>query len=42
MRSLIDSGERCTWPKLEMVRQQTRISRTLRNILQRYEDTPVV
>ena len=34
---LIASGERCTWPKLEMIRQQTRISRTLRQILQRYE-----
>ena len=34
---LIASGERCTWPKLEMIRQQTRISRTLREILQCYE-----
>ncbi len=34
---LIASGERCTWPKLEMIRLQTRISRTLREILQRYE-----
>ncbi|WP_438952547.1 DUF3336 domain-containing protein [Porticoccus sp.] len=34
---LIASGERCTWPKLEMIRQQTRINRTLREILQRYE-----
>ncbi|TDG13465.1 DUF3336 domain-containing protein [Seongchinamella unica] len=39
---LIASGERCTWPKLEMIRQQTRISRKLRDILQRYEDVPVV
>jgi NTE family protein len=37
MRKLIASGERCTWPRLEMVRQQTRISRTLRKIMQRYE-----
>ena len=34
---LIASGERCTWPKLEMIRQQTRISRTLRAILQAYD-----
>jgi TAG lipase/steryl ester hydrolase/phospholipase A2/LPA acyltransferase len=39
---LIASGERCTWPKLEMIRQQTRISRTLRGILQRYYSEPVV
>ena len=42
MKKLIASGERCTWPKLEMIRQQTRISRVLREILQRYEDVPVV
>ena len=39
---LIASGERCTWPKLEMIRLQTRISRTLREILQRYEKSAVV
>ncbi|MEP6389419.1 MAG: DUF3336 domain-containing protein [Halioglobus sp.] len=39
---LIASGERCTWPKLEMIRLQTRISRTLREILQRYENNTVV
>ena len=39
---LIASGERCTWPKLEMIRLQTRISRTLREILQRYEKSVVV
>ncbi|MEH6584292.1 MAG: DUF3336 domain-containing protein [Halioglobus sp.] len=33
MKRLIDSGERCTWPKLEMIRQQTRISRKLDKIL---------
>ncbi len=38
----VASGERCTWPKLEMIRMQTRISRTLREILQRYENTTVV
>ncbi len=42
MRRLIESGERCTWPKLEMIRQQTRISRTLRDILQQYDSAPVV
>ena len=39
---LIASGERCTWPKLEMIRLQTRISRTLREILQRHEKRAVV
>lgn len=34
---LIASGERCTWPKIEMIRQQTRISRTLRDILRRLD-----
>ena len=42
MQKLINSGERCTWPKLEMIRQQTRISRKLREILQAYESQPVV
>jgi len=42
VKKLIASGERCTWPKLEMIRQQTRISRTLREILQRYEKSAVV
>jgi TAG lipase / steryl ester hydrolase / phospholipase A2 / LPA acyltransferase len=42
VKKLIVSGERCTWPKIEMIRQQTRISRTLRNILQRYETGVVV
>lgn len=42
VKNLIASGERCTWPKLEMVRQQTRISRTLREILKRYEGHAVV
>ena len=39
---LIASGERCTWPKLEMIRQQTRIGRTLRQILQKYQTEVVV
>jgi NTE family protein len=33
MNRLIESGERCTWPKLEMIRQQTLISRKLDSIL---------
>jgi TAG lipase/steryl ester hydrolase/phospholipase A2/LPA acyltransferase len=39
---LIAMGERCTWPKLEMMRLQTKISRTLQEILQRYEKGSVV
>jgi TAG lipase/steryl ester hydrolase/phospholipase A2/LPA acyltransferase len=42
VKKLIASGERCTWLKLEMIRQQTRISRTLRQILQNYESGVVV
>jgi TAG lipase/steryl ester hydrolase/phospholipase A2/LPA acyltransferase len=42
VKKLIASGERCTWPKLEMIRQQTRISRALREILRRYESHVVV
>ena len=37
VRKLITSGERCTWPKLEMIRQQTKISRALREILDRQD-----
>lgn len=37
MQRLIDSGERCTWPKLEMIRLQTRISCTLDSLLAQYE-----
>lgn len=33
MRRLIESGERCAWPKLEMIRLQTEIGRTLDSIL---------
>lgn len=36
MQRLIDSGERCTWPKLEMIRQQTRVSRKLDEIMAQY------
>ena len=35
--NLIDMGERATWPKIEMVRTQTRISQTLERILADYE-----
>lgn len=34
---LIDLGERTTWPKIEMVRLQTRISRVLEQIIERYD-----
>ncbi len=34
---LIQLGERTTWPKIEMVRTQTKISQTLDNILFEYE-----
>jgi NTE family protein len=36
-RRLIASGERCTWPKLEMIRQQTLISRKLDSILRQFQ-----
>jgi TAG lipase/steryl ester hydrolase/phospholipase A2/LPA acyltransferase len=38
MRRLIDSGERCTWPKLEMIRLQTRISRKLDEIMAQHKN----
>lgn len=34
---LVDLGERATWPKIEMVRTQTRISQTLARVLADYE-----
>ena len=34
---LVEMGERATWPKVEMVRVQTRISQTLERILAEYE-----
>jgi NTE family protein len=37
MQRLIESGERCTWPKLEMIRLQTRISRRLDAIRDQFE-----
>lgn len=36
-RALIREGERATWPKVEMIRNCTRISRTLDRILDSYE-----
>ena len=35
---LIDEGERATWRRMEMIRVQTRISRTLERILHDYEE----
>lgn len=40
MQRLIDSGERCTWPKLEMIRQQTRVSRKLDEIMTQLKQRP--
>jgi len=37
IRDLMDEGERATWPRIERVRVQTRISRTLDTILHQYE-----
>ena len=38
---LIETGERATWPKIEMIRLQTRISRTLQKILVSFEDQQI-
>ena len=38
IRELIAEGERSTWPRIERIRIQTQISRTLDPILQSYED----
>ena len=35
---LVDAGERATWPHIEMIRIQTRISRTLEEILEEYDE----
>jgi TAG lipase / steryl ester hydrolase / phospholipase A2 / LPA acyltransferase len=37
VRSLIREGERSTWPKIEMLRNCTRVGRTLDRILHEYE-----
>jgi len=36
IRELVTAGERATWPKIEMIRTQTKISRTLDRILSGY------
>lgn len=41
IRDLMDEGERATWPRIERVRIQTRISRTLDPILQRFDELHV-
>lgn len=38
IRNLIDLGERTTWPKIEMVRTQTKASQALEDILAQFED----
>ncbi len=38
IRELIDEGERATWPRIERIRVQTQISRTLDPILHDYEE----
>ncbi len=35
--SLINDGERSTWPKIELIRNSTRVSKCLEEILERYE-----
>jgi len=42
IRDLVQAGERATWPKVEMIRIQTRISRTLDRILTEIQRDPVV
>ena len=37
MLKLISTGERCTWPKLEMIRRQTLISRKLDELLSQFD-----
>jgi TAG lipase / steryl ester hydrolase / phospholipase A2 / LPA acyltransferase len=37
IRELLDAGERAAWPKIEMIRIQTRISRTLNRILSEFQ-----
>jgi NTE family protein len=39
---LIRNGERSTWPKIEMIRTQTKIGRTLDEILENYEESIVM
>ena len=42
LRFFIKEGERATWPKIEMIRTSTKISRKLADILERYEDEEMV
>lgn len=37
--AMIKTGEQSTWPKIEMIRNQTKIGRTLDQILDRYEES---
>lgn len=39
--TLIREGEKATWPRIEMIRNCTKISSTLDAILERYEDQPI-
>ena len=39
---MIRNGEQATWPKIEMIRTQTRIGRTLDEILEKYEESMVL
>ena len=41
IRDLMDEGERATWPRIERIRVQTRISRTLDPILRRCDEMHV-
>lgn len=42
IRDLVHAGERATWPKVEMIRVQTRISRTLDRIMANLHQDPVM
>ena len=39
--AMMDDGERSAWPKIEMIRNQTTIGRTLDDILERFDETAV-
>lgn len=39
--AMMNNGEQSTWPKIEMIRNQTKIGRTLDAILERYEESIV-
>ena len=39
--ALMKNGEQSTWPKIEMIRNQTKIGRTLDGILERFEESIV-